>query len=229
MSKETHKLCIKITFHNSSIEDIWTFHIDLLKKCIHRGSESLIKIENFAKSFPDIKSISLNDKSTIDLCETPELFIYLSIFYILHSGISWYNSKRYYSSNFKDEKKHNKKQIERPIIEFLSECIDKTDSVSKKEELIYGINFFYSRDYKDLSVTDFFNVVKRIIRKESDFCGTNVPKYIWLSHILKIILFSRTLKYDGELTKIVKRKSAKTKKIRSASKSSSRSASSKQY
>jgi hypothetical protein len=216
LSKETNKSCINITFHNSSIADIWTFHIDLLKRCTINGSESLSKIEKFAKSFPDIKTISLDDKSTIELCERPELFIHLSIFYILHSGVSWYNSKGYYSAKYKEEMKHNKKQIERPLVHFLSECIDKSDSVSKKEELIQGIELFYSRD-KDLSVTDFFNMVKRVIRKETEFCQ---PKYRWLSDILKIILFSRVLKYEGELVKMVERKSPKTRK---ASKSKSRS------
>jgi len=222
LSKETNKSCINITFHNSRIADIWTFHIDLLKRCTINGSESLNKIEKFAKSFPDIKTISLDDKSIIELCERPELFIHLSIFYILHSGVSWYNSKGYYSANFKEETKHNKKQIERPLVHFLSECIDKSDSVSKKEELIQGIELFYSRD-KDLSVTDFFNIVKRVIRKETIFCQ---PKYRWLSDILKIILFSRVLKYDGELVKMVERNSPKTRKAsksRSNSKSRSRS------
>jgi hypothetical protein len=218
LSKETNKSCINITFHNSRIADIWTFHIDLLKRCTITGSESLNKIEKFAKSFPDIKTISLDDKSTIELCERPEIFIHLSIFYILHSGVSWYNSKGYYSANFKEETKHNKKQIERPLIHFLSECIG-SGSVSKKEQMIRGIDLFYRGD-KDLSVTDFFNIVKRVIRKETNFCQ---PKYQWLSDILKIILFSRVLKYDGELVKMVERKSPKTRKIRSSSRSSSKS------
>ncbi len=214
--------CITITFNNSILDDIFTFHIDLLKKCTITGSESLNKIEKFAKSFPQIKTITLDDRSTMELCERPELFIYLNIFYILHSGISWYNSKGYYSSNFDREREHNRRQIERPIIDFLSECIERTNLVPNKKEMIRGIELFYTRDYKDISVTDFFNTVKRIVRKETDFC--NDPKYRWLSDILKIILFSRVLNYDSKLVKTLDKNSLnKTRRIRSSPRSSPRS------
>jgi hypothetical protein len=193
-------------------------HYDyLLKKCTITGSESLNKIEKFAKSFPQIKTITLDDRSTMELCERPELFIHLNIFYILHSGISWYNSKGYYSSNFDREREHNRHQILRPIIEFLSECIERTNVGS---EMIRGIELFYTRDYKNISVIDFFNTVKRIVRKETDFC--NNPKYMWLSDILKIILFSRVLNYDSKLVKTLDNNSLnKTRKVRSSPMSSS--------
>ena len=214
--------CITITFNNSILDDIFTFHIDLLKKCTISGSESLNKIEKFAKSFPQIKTITLDDSSTLDLCERPELFIHLNIFYILHSGISWYNSKGYYSSNFDREREHNRRQILRPINDFLSECIERTNVGS---EMIRGIELFYARDYKNISVIDFFNTVKRIVRKETDFC--NNPKYRWLSDILKIILFSRVLNYDSKLVKTLDNNSLnKTRKVRTSS-SKTRSSSSK--
>jgi hypothetical protein len=189
--------------------------IEQLNKCKTSGKQNLINIENFAASIPSIKYISLFDKSMLRLCEG--VHILLNIFIILCNNESWYNTKGYYSkANHASNQRNNIIQINRNIIDFLIECFEKNNikDETKIKKLLDGIQLFTSDDVKKMSVQEFFNIVKEIMKRESDFCQ---DKYIWLRNILVYIYFSKLLQYDLNLTKDILRKGG-SKKRKSRSK-----------
>lgn len=187
--------------------------IEFLSKCKTSGKQNLINIENFASSMPSINYISLLDNSMLTLCK--DVVIKLNIFLILCNNESWYNTKGYYSkANHADNQRNNIIQLNRNIIDFLIECFQKCDITDETEikRLLDGIQLFTTDDVKKLSVQDFFNTVKEIMKGESDFCQ---DKYIWFRNILIIIYFSKLLKYDMNLTKDIVRKGGKKRKTKS--------------
>ena len=140
----------------------------------------------------------------LTLCK--DVVIKLNIFLILCNNESWYNTKGYYSkANHADNQRNNNIQVNRNIIDFLIECFEKNNIKDETEikRLLDGIQLFTTDDVKKLSVQDFFNTVKEIMKGESDFCQ---DKYIWFRNILIIIYFSKLLKYDMNLTKDIVRK-----------------------
>lgn len=192
--------------------------IEQLNKCVTSGKQNLINIENFAASMPSIKYISLMDKSMLRICEGVN--IKLDIFSILCNNESWYNTKGYYSkTNHASNQRNNIIQINRNIIDFLIECFEK-DKISGKTEikqLLDGVQLFTSDDVTKLSVQGFFNIVKEIMKTESNFCQ---DKYIWLRNILIKILFSKLIQYDVNLTKDIVRKGGSKKRKQSLRKKS---------
>jgi hypothetical protein len=189
--------------------------IEQINKCKTSGKQNLINIENFAASIPSIKYISLFDKSMLRLCEGVNIL--LNIFIILCNNESWYNTKGYYSkANHASNQRNNIIQINRNIIDFLIECFEKNNikDETKIKKLLDGIQLFTSDDVKKMSVQEFFNIVKEIMKRESDFCQ---DKYIWLRNILVYIYFSKLLQYDLNLTKDILRKGG-SKKRKSRSK-----------
>ena len=188
--------------------------IEFLSKCKTSGKQNLINIENFASSMPSINYISLIDNSMLTLCK--DVVIKLNIFLILCNNESWYNTKGYYSkANHADNQRNNIIQLNRNIIDFLIECFEKKNikDETKINQLLDGIQLFTSDDVKKLSVQGFFNIVKEIMKRESNFCQ---DKYIWLRNILIDIYFSKLLQYDVNLTKdIVKNASGIKRKRRS--------------
>ena len=161
---------------------------------------------------PSINYISLIDNSMLTLCK--DVVIKLNIFLILCNNESWYNTKGYYSkANHADNQRNNIIQLNRNIIDFLIECFQKNNIKDETEikRLLDGIQLFTTDDVKKLSVQDFFNTVKEIMKGESDFCQ---DKYIWFRNILIIIYFSKLLKYDMNLTKDIVRKGGKKRKTR---------------
>ena len=195
--------------------------IEQLNKCITSGKQNLINIENFAASMPSIKYISLMDKSMLRICEGVN--IKLDIFLILCDNESWYNKKGYYSkSNHTSNQRNNIIQINRNIIDFLIECFEK-DKISGKTEikqLLDGVQLFTSDDVTKLSVHGFFNIVKEIMKTESNLCQY---KYIWLRNTLIKISFSKLLQYDVNLTKDIVRKGGSKKRKSRSKKRKSRS------
>jgi hypothetical protein len=195
--------------------------IEQLNKCITSGKQNLINIENFAASMPSINYISLFDNSMLRLCEGVN--IKLNIFLILCDNESWYNKKGYYSkSNHTDNQRNNIIQINRNIIDFLIECFEKKNikDETKINQLLDGIQLFTSDDVKKLSVQGFFNIVKEIMKRESNFCQ---DKYIWLRNILIDIYFSKLLQYDVNLTKDIVKNASGIKRKRRSKKRKSRS------
>ena len=207
-NNETNDLCLLFKINGDHII------IEQLNKCKNSGKQNLINIENFAASIPSINYISLLDNSMLRLCEGVN--IKLNIFVILCNNESWYNTKGYYSkANHTDNQRHNIIQLNRNIIDFLIECFEKKNikDETKINQLLDGIQLFTSDDVKKLSVQGFFNIVKEIMKRESNFCQ---DKYIWLRNILIDIYFSKLLQYDVNLTKdIVKNASGIKRKRRS--------------
>ena len=197
--------------------------IEQLNKCVTSGKQNLINIENFAASMPSIKYISLFDNSMLTLCNNGVNYIAikLNIFSILCNNESWYNTKGYYSkANHASNQRNNIIQINRNIINFLNECFEKNNikDETKIKQLLDGIQLFTSDDVNKLSVKGFFNIVKEIMKTESNFCQ---DKYIWLRNTLIKILFSKLLQYDVNLTKdIVRKEEKETEKSRSKKKKS---------
>jgi len=208
-NSETNDLCLLFKIDGDHII------IEQLNKCKTSGKQNLINIENFAASIPSINYISLMDKSMLRLCEN--IAIKLNIFLILCNNESWYNTKGYYSkANHTDSQINNSIQINRNIINFLNECFEKNNikDETKIKQLLDGIQLFSSDDVNKLSVKGFFNIVKEIMKTESNFCQ---DKYIWFRNILITIYFSKLLQYDMILTKDIVRKT-KSKKGKSKSK-----------
>lgn len=102
--------CLSLYFHEDYIS------ITSLDKCGIHGSDSLKKVEEVAKLLPNIKSINLMDTSSINKCGVK---LDLAIIKILTNGQSWYNSLGYYSDNYKDEIRHNKKILDLSCKDFL--------------------------------------------------------------------------------------------------------------
>jgi hypothetical protein len=200
--------------------------IEQLNKCVTSGKQNLINIEKLATSMPSINYISLHDKSFLRICK--HVNIKLNIFLILCDNESWYNKKGYYSkANHASNQRHNIIQLNRNIIEFLNECIEKNKikDETRIKKMLDGIQLFTSDDVTKLSVQGFFNIVKEIMKRESNFCQ---DKYIWLGNILVDIYFSKLLQYDANLTKDIvrkdggeKRKGSKKRKSKSKKKKQS--------
>ena len=192
-NSETNDLCMLFKIDGDHII------IEQLNKCKTSGKQNLINIENFAASIPSINYISLHDKSFLRICK--HVNIKLNIFLILCDNESWYNAKGYYSkANHASNQRHNIIQLNRNIIEFLNECIEKNKikDETRIKKMLDGIQLFTSDDVTKLSVQEFFNIVKEIMKRESNFCQ---DKYIWLGNILVDIYFSKLLQYDENLTK----------------------------
>jgi len=213
-NSETNDMCLLFKIDGDHIL------IEFLSKCKTSGKQNLMNIENFAASMPSINYISLFDNSMLRLCEGVNIL--LNIFLILCNNESWYNTKGYYSkANHASNQINNIAQLNRNIIDFLIECFEK-DKISGKTEikqLLDGVQLFTSDDVTKLSVHGFFNIVKEIMKRESNFCQY---KYIWLRNILITILFSKLIQYDVNLTKDIvrkdggeKRKGGKKRKSRS--------------
>ena len=187
--KEKKDMCLLFKIDEDHIT------IEQLNKCITSGKQNLINIENFAASMPSINYISLFDNSMLTLCNNGVNYIAikLNIFLILCDNESWYNKKGYYSkTNHASNQTNNIIQINRNIIDFLIECFEKKNikDETKINQLLDGIQLFTSDDVKKLSVQGFFNIVKEIMKRESNFCQ---DKYIWLRNILIDIYFSKLL------------------------------------
>ncbi len=91
-------------------------HIGKLDRCGIKGSETLKKIEEFAR-MSGFKKITLKDESFIYICT--KLFG-LAQLKILTKGESWYNSLGYKSTNYENEKKNNESLIKKTLKEFFS-------------------------------------------------------------------------------------------------------------
>jgi hypothetical protein len=91
-------------------------HIGKLDRCGIKGSETLKKIEEFAR-MSGFKKITLKDESFIYICT--KLFG-LAQLKILTKGESWYNSLGYKSTNYDNEKKNNESLIKKTLKEFFS-------------------------------------------------------------------------------------------------------------
>ena len=96
-----NEFCAIINIDGKNLE------VDVLHKCGIAGGEILKKIEVFARR-QGCKTISLEDKSKITICDTE---FDLAILKILTKGESWYNSLGYVSEDYNNEIKQNKKLI----------------------------------------------------------------------------------------------------------------------
>jgi hypothetical protein len=97
--------------------------LDNLNKCYDKsGSVNLNKIIEYGKY---LKSQNIIDK--IELLDASTLYdekISLALLSILSTGMSWYNSFGFFSSNSEVEKENNSKFLKMKFNEFLDLCID---------------------------------------------------------------------------------------------------------
>jgi len=110
--------CLLITFINSQS----SLYINYLSKCDINGTESLRRIEEFAKNIPYINTIWFTDGSIIEFCDCS---FDLAMLKILTKGESWYNSLGYVSENYDIEKSYNSLIIGLSCIEFIEELRQK--------------------------------------------------------------------------------------------------------
>jgi hypothetical protein len=109
--------CLTLKINDNNI------HVYYLSKCgEHTGTSLLEKIDELARSMPNINYIKLDDKSSIYINDYE---IKLAVLKILTKGISWYNSLGYFSSNYENEKLHNEQLRNTPLIDILNSCKDK--------------------------------------------------------------------------------------------------------
>jgi hypothetical protein len=116
------RVCLVYNIVNDTLNQRNWIHISSIRKC--SDSESLTRkaikmVEHSAISNKDgIKSIHLEDDSTINVCGVPLPLHYLKI---LTTGQSWYNSIGYKSSEHDADVAHNEEVINKPMNQLLSE------------------------------------------------------------------------------------------------------------
>jgi hypothetical protein len=110
---EPEKGCAAITIDEEGPEELYVANLD---KCGISGSETLKKIEEFAR-MSGFKKITLSDMSTIFVCKQ---LIDLATLKILTKGESWYNSLGYKSINYDNEKKNNEALIKKTLKEIFN-------------------------------------------------------------------------------------------------------------
>jgi hypothetical protein len=212
LSIETNDFCTAMTINHDKKE----IAISALDKCSIPGSETLKRIENFAKSM-GIRKISLGDASELDFgC----VKINLAVFHILHSNWSWYNSKGYVSFGFEREKLHNVKLLKMEIKAFLTYCFDEMPDedhiwTDNRNKLINGIKYFSEDD--TIMTHEFFYIAKESLRKEENICDLSIDdrqKYMWLAYSVDVVARSGKIRYDNNLSKLLKTNGgAKTRKM----------------
>jgi len=109
--------CLVYNIVNDFLNDHNWIHISSIRKCSDRESltrEAIKMVEDWAISNKEhgIKSIHLEDDSTINVCEVPLPLHYLKI---LTTGQSWYNSIGYTSPDHHAEVAHNAVIINTPM------------------------------------------------------------------------------------------------------------------
>ena len=112
-----HDVCLVYNIVNDFLNDHNWIHISSIRKCSDRESltrEAIKMVEDWAISNKEhgIKSIHLEDDSTINVCEVPLPLHYLKI---LTTGQSWYNSIGYKSSKHDDIVASNARIINKPM------------------------------------------------------------------------------------------------------------------
>ncbi len=141
---EPDKSCAAITIDEEGPGELYVANLD---KCGIKGSETLKKIEEFAR-MSGFKKITLSDMSTIFLCKQ---LIDLAILKILTKGESWYNSLGYKSTNYDNEKKNNEALIKKTLKEIFSD----PDLTSTEKDMKSSIISLLQRD--DLTEEDLEN------------------------------------------------------------------------
>ena len=120
--KNGDEVCLVYNIVYDTLNERNWIHISSIRKCSDSESltrEAIQKVEDSAISNKDsIKSIHLEDDSTINVCGVPLPLHYLKI---LTTGQSWYNSIGYKSSEHDDDVAHNARIINTPMNQLLSE------------------------------------------------------------------------------------------------------------
>lgn len=116
------RVCLVYNIVYDTLNERNWIHISSIRKCSDSESltrEAIQKVEDSAISNKDsIKSIHLEDDSTINVCGVPLPLHYLKI---LTTGQSWYNSIGYKSSEHDADVAHNARIINTPMNQLLSE------------------------------------------------------------------------------------------------------------
>ena len=148
---ESHDICGLFVIYPDHI------YIKRLDKCgITRGTDLLQIYDRLAQQMPKIEYIELEDASKIEICKQK---INLYILKILTTGQSWYNSKGYFSKNYKSERSHNESIINMPYEEFIDTIYKQDLELFTDENSIEGYRKHIERHKK--IVSDLTNQSKR--------------------------------------------------------------------
>jgi hypothetical protein len=175
-------------------------HIGKLDRCGIKGSETLKKIEEFAR-MSGFKKITLKDESFIYICT--KLFG-LAQLKILTKGESWYNSLGYKSTNYDNEKKNNEALIKKT----LKEIFNNPDLTSTEKDMKSSIISLLQRD--DLTEEDLENhslqsISNMILNLASDCKNEDAASVLRGLVICAKMGYLRNLRihYDKNLEKIL--------------------------
>lgn len=212
---EPEKGCAAITIDEEGPGELYVANLD---KCGISGSETLKKIEEFAR-MSGFKKITLSDMSTIFVCKQ---LIDLAILKILTKGESWYNSLGYKSTNYDNEKKNNEALIKKT----LNEIFNNPDLTSTEKDMKISIISLLQRD--DLTEEDLENhslqsISNMILNLASDCKNEDAASVLRRLVICAKMGYLRNLRiqYDKNLEKTLDEPFSPPRSERGAKKTSS--------
>uniref|UniRef100_A0A6C0E9W4 Uncharacterized protein n=1 Tax=viral metagenome TaxID=1070528 RepID=A0A6C0E9W4_9ZZZZ len=181
--KENNDFCFSITINENHI------YISSISKCgKNTGSSLLSKIDELANSIENINYITLVDSSDIKIYDSN---IDLAILKILTKGESWYNSLGFFSSNYKNEKDYNEKNIRNIPINNVFDLLAGPGELAKlATEYFPGIDI-------NLPTKDYFNIIVPLINnyEQSKFLKELIDK---ISLIIKYDrILKKTIRYNN--------------------------------
>jgi hypothetical protein len=186
--------CVKLRIFEES--EKYYIYVDSLSKCILKdgmkltGTDIVKKIINFGK-YINVSAIKLSDGSIMYI-DNKECMFPLPKFFILTTGISWYNKYGFISKEYQDEIEYNESVRNLSVKDYLT-LID-SRSNNQNDSLNKFINLFPEIDPTIHSIGATLSILsERIKGLDNDTCADEHVKLIL--HMIR----SAILKYDDDL------------------------------
>ena len=200
------RVCLVYNIVNDTLNERNWIHISSIRKCSDRESltrEAIKMVEDSAISNKDgIKSIHLEDDSTINVCGVPLPLHYLKI---LTTGQSWYNSIGYKSSEHDADVAHNARIINTPMNQLLTELSYKEVHLFPRlPPTLKNLQTFFTGLSEEMTVKDYVTAMSnQLPRSGTTSClEEDVEKARLLYNL--IIAIRGKLNYNIRLHKMIK-------------------------
>jgi hypothetical protein len=198
--------CAEFTVKSNEV-----IYLNQLNKCSgFSGTDILKLVEDFAKQ-NNFKAILLQDASELEgnmrirskklgygRCALP-----LSVFNVLATGQSWYNSHGYVSTvgykkdgktiNITEvEKEHNARIIEKPFVKFIEDINERVQLDEKRKKyLVDGAKYFIKKkaDREKITVKQLFSKIKEELKLDGMLdCNDKNKKHNWIIDVCMFCL-----------------------------------------
>ena len=193
-AESAETFCAQIKANRTDI-----LEIKLLSKCGISGSQTLNKIENFAR-LSGFTKLKLSDISKIEICGK---YFDLANIKILTKGQSWYNSLGYKSVNYAEELENNRTLIQKSFNEIFTQekmwSFDRDRKIYFSNSLKKILNIGEDNVVENLTLQSIFQMVVNLAKN----CG-NKDARILLEDLLNFIApryTSSKIKYNPDLIK----------------------------